>query len=67
MNSKLVLAGYVMTLGACVHVAPYQRERLAHHSMVEPQYAGSAEMHVRAVHEGAVGGQIEAVSGCGCN
>jgi hypothetical protein len=52
---------------ACHHVAPYQRERLAHHSMTETQYASPAELHVRAVQEGASGGQLDAVSGCGCN
>jgi hypothetical protein len=56
-----------LMLGACQHVAPYQRERLAQRSMLETQYAGPAELHVRAVQEGATGGQLEAVSGCGCN
>jgi hypothetical protein len=61
----LVCAG--LPCSACQHVAPYQRERLAQRSMLEVQYAGAAELHVRAVHEGAIGGQLEAVSGCGCN
>jgi hypothetical protein len=57
----------VLGCSACAQVAPYQRERLAHRTMVETQYAGPAELHVRAVQEGASGGQLEAVSGCGCN
>jgi hypothetical protein len=52
---------------ACAHVAPYQRESLAHRTMVETQYTGAAEAHVRAVQEGAIGGRLEAASGCGCN
>lgn len=67
MTCRIILMSCLLLVGACQHVAPYQRERLAHHSMVELQYAGAAEMHVRAVQEGAVGGQVEAVSGCGCN
>ena len=53
--------------GACQHVAPYQRERLAARGMQEAQYAGPAELHMRAIQEGASGGQLEAATGCGCN
>jgi hypothetical protein len=60
----LVLAA---TLGACASVAPYQRERLAHHSMLESDYVGLAEQHVRSVQEGATGGGQSAADGCGCN
>jgi hypothetical protein len=66
-RSWLHWLGCTLLCSACAQVAPYQRERLAHRSMVETQYAGPAELHVRAVQEGASGGQLEAVSGCGCN
>ncbi len=51
----------------CTHVAPYQRGRLAHPTMAASDEAGPAQAHVRAVHEGAVGGGDVAESGCGCN
>jgi hypothetical protein len=52
----------------CTHVAPYERERLAHPTMQMQEQAGPAEAHVHAVHEGATGGgESGAASGCGCN
>jgi hypothetical protein len=51
---------------ACVHVKPWQRGKLAHHTMVG-DVAGPAEEHVYAVQEGATGGGAAAESGCGCN
>ena len=51
----------------CAHVPPYARERLAHPTMQMQEMAGPAEAHVHAVHEGAIGGEIGAASGCGCN
>jgi hypothetical protein len=51
----------------CEHVAPYQREALAHPSMRASSYVGPAEQHVRSVQEGAIGGQLDAAIGCGCN
>ncbi len=51
---------------ACVHVQPWERGKLAHHTMVD-DLAGPAEEHVHAVHEGAVGGGTGAGGGCGCN
>lgn len=51
----------------CVHVAPYERERLAHPSMTTADLARSSEDHVRAVQEGAVGGSAGPGGGCGCN
>lgn len=67
MKAALLLITAALAVSACSHVAPYERERLAHRTMVEMQYAGPAEFHVRAVQEGASGGSLEAVSGCGCN
>jgi hypothetical protein len=57
----------VLGLAGCEHVAPYQRERLAHPSMVAEDPARSSEGHVRAVQEGSVGGGDSAGGGCGCN
>jgi hypothetical protein len=51
----------------CSHVAPYDRGALAHPTMSAADLAGPSEAHVRAVHEGAVGGGAAAESGCGCN
>jgi hypothetical protein len=50
----------------CVHVAPYQRGKLAHPTMTADDQ-GPAASHVLAVHEGATGGGTLAESGCGCN
>jgi hypothetical protein len=51
----------------CTHVAPYEREQLAHPTMQMQDLDGPAEAHVHAVHEGATGGDSGAASGCGCN
>jgi len=51
----------------CTHVAPYEREQLAHPTMQMQELDGAAEAHVHAVHEGAIGGEGGAASGCGCN
>jgi hypothetical protein len=54
-------------LGGCARVPPYARGRLAHPTMLLVDFAGPAEAHVYAVHEGAVGGGSGAEGGCGCN
>jgi hypothetical protein len=51
----------------CTRVAIYERGLLAHPSMTTGDLAGPGEQHVRAVHEGAVGGGFEVGGGCGCN
>jgi hypothetical protein len=51
----------------CAHVPPYERERLAHPSMVTSDPARSSEQHMRSVQEGAIGGGATAGGGCGCN
>jgi hypothetical protein len=68
MSYRACVAGLLM-LGAqgCVHVAPYERERLAHPSMTTADLARSSEEHVRAVQEGAIGGGSSVGGGCGCN
>lgn len=55
------------TLSGCVRVLPYQREHLAHPTMLLTTPAGPAEAHVYAIQEGASGGGSGAEGGCGCN
>jgi hypothetical protein len=56
-----------LSLASCARVAPYERGKLAHPTMVTADVAGPAESHVRAIHEGAAGGVLGAGGGCGCN
>jgi hypothetical protein len=53
-------------LGACQHVSPYQRARLAHPTMTG-DFSSPAAAHMVAIHEGAVGGGSAGEAGCGCN
>jgi hypothetical protein len=55
-----------MVCSGCTHVAPYERGMLAHRTMTA-DLDGPAQGHVHAVHEGAMGGEDVAKSGCGCN
>lgn len=69
--TRIVLA-CVMVVGlvagtGCGTVAPYERGKLAHPTMSAGDMTGFAEAHVRAIHEGAVGGSGGTGSGCGCN
>lgn len=64
LMSLVLLAMLAST--ACVHVHPWERGKLAHHTMIG-DVSGPAEEHVHAVHEGATGGGAAAESGCGCN
>ncbi len=66
-RKSLLLLAALMALGGCTHVQPWQRGKLAHPTMATSSFAGPAEEHVYAVHEGAVGGGAAAESGCGCN
>lgn len=59
----LLLAGQV----GCTFVKPHERGRLAHPSMASGRLVGPGEAHVRAVQEGAIGGDIGAEASCGCN
>lgn len=64
----VALVGAVGTVGAgCARVAPYERSRLAHPTMTEGDPAGPGEQHLRAVNEGATGGNLDSTGGCGCN
>ena len=67
VRGALAVALLVALLAGCTHVAPYQRGRLAHPTMVAGEQGGPAMAHVHAVHEGAAGGGDVAESGCGCN
>ena len=57
----------LLLVTGCTHVAPYERGALAHPTMAAAALDGPAAGHVRAVHEGAIGGGSVAESGCGCN
>jgi hypothetical protein len=61
----LALMVFALSSG-CAHVKPYERGKLAHHSMTS-ELEGPAAAHTFAVHEGATGGGSLAESGCGCN
>jgi hypothetical protein len=64
----VVLAAVALTAGTgCVTVAPYERGKLAHPTMTASDVTGFGESHVRAIHEGATGGNGGTGSGCGCN
>ena len=63
----LVALVLLSLVSGCTHVAPYERGALAHPTMSAGDLTGPSEAHVRAVHEGAVGGGAAAESGCGCN
>jgi hypothetical protein len=70
-TSHTLLLAILLALGlsatGCAHVQPWERGKLAHHTMVTASFAGPAEGHVYAVQEGAAGGGAAAESGCGCN
>jgi hypothetical protein len=63
---RAIVLGAALSSTACVHVQPWQRGKLAHHTMVN-DVSGPAEGHVYAVQEGTTGGGAAAESGCGCN
>lgn len=71
MRSFIVLAISLaaLTLGGCVTIQPWERERLAATDM---QFGGdeslsAAESHATEVREGSSGGFDAAGGGCGCN
>jgi hypothetical protein len=66
-QARVALSLLALCAAGCTHVAPYQRERLAHPSMTTADLAHPSEEHVRAVQEGAIGGGTSAGGGCGCN
>jgi hypothetical protein len=62
-----VMAIGLLASTGCATVAPYERGKLAHPTMIAGDMTGFGEAHVRAIHEGAVGGSSGTGSGCGCN
>jgi hypothetical protein len=68
-SASFALLTLCATLTACVHVAPYERGKLAHPSMTtSDDFTGVGEQHARGVQEGATGGGgFSAGGGCGCN
>lgn len=64
---SLVALTAATLVSGCANVAAYQRERLAHPTMNAAHAQSVALEHVRAVQEGAMGGELGAASGCGCN
>jgi predicted exporter len=64
---QLLSVALVGLAAACTHVQPYERAQLAHPTMSTSDLARPAEGHVRAVQEGALGGDFSAGGGCGCN
>ncbi len=68
MRRRRLLLGFLFwAVPGCVRVPPYQREILAHPTMLLAEPAGPAEAHVYAIQEGAIGGGSGAEGGCGCN
>ena len=65
----VVVAVLVGTLGGCVMVKPWQRELLAHRSMIIGENSGELqlEQHTFQYREGAAGGFGGGGGGCGCN
>jgi hypothetical protein len=66
LHRYFVIVTLLATTSGCAHVKPYERGKLAHHSMTS-ELEGPATAHTLAVHEGATGGGSLAESGCGCN
>lgn len=69
MRRLLFLALAAAALGACSHVAPYEREILAQPDMqVDPNPIDSAYCdHIYFSIEGSSGGRGFGGGGCGCN
>lgn len=67
VSTTVLLVWCALSVVGCAHVAPYQRERLAHSTMVSGDLARASEQHVRGVQEGAIGGDGSSGGGCGCN
>ena len=66
-RALLVLLAALVAGAGCARVAPYQRGRLAHPTMLLGDLAGPAQAHVYSIREGAVGGSTSVQGGCGCN
>jgi hypothetical protein len=62
-----VMTAALLTSAGCAPVAPYERGKLAHPTMAAGDISGFGESHLRAITEGATGGNGGTGSGCGCN
>jgi hypothetical protein len=67
LELKHLVAVLTLLAAGCAHVAPYEREKLAHSTMTSEDLARVSEEHVRDVQEGAIGGGSSSGGGCGCN
>jgi hypothetical protein len=67
ITAFIVAASIAASLTACAPVQPYERGKLAHPTMSAGDLAGFGESHLRAISEGATGGNGGTGSGCGCN
>ena len=67
-GARLILLVTIVGAGVgCSRVAPYQRGRLAHPTMLVGDLARPAQAHVYSIREGAIGGSNSVQGGCGCN
>jgi hypothetical protein len=67
VHRGIVAIVLVAAVSSCAHVPAYERARLAHPTMRTGYTESPGVLHMRAVHEGATGGDVAASSGCGCN
>ncbi|HXN34354.1 MAG TPA: DUF4266 domain-containing protein [Polyangiaceae bacterium] len=67
MTRTSVLMIVLFVVSGCAQVKPYERERLAHPTMLLGDMARPGAAHVYSIREGAVGGGSGAQGGCGCN
>lgn len=65
-HGLVLLVSWVACCG-CAHVHAYERGRLANPRIDPGDAASVGQRHMQSVQEGAVGGDDNAVSGCGCN
>jgi hypothetical protein len=69
IRNRMAFALILSALSACSHVAPYEREYLAHPCMLSEREAlrGGINVHVYEAREGAMPASDRAGGGCGCN
>lgn len=68
-RSVLLVLAWTTSLGACVPIPAWDRERLAHPAMRDAAHAECAgfDAHVRAARESALEPATAGGGGCGCN
>jgi len=67
LQARFVVLFLPAFAAACGHVPVYDRAQLAHPTMSTSDPTRTAEEHVRAVQEGAIGGGFSSGGGCGCD